>query len=134
AWEAARKLTMWVYHKLNKVQSEPRPVSALEIVKMNSGDCTEHAILLAALAQAVGLPARVAAGLVYDGGAYHYHAWNELYVGRWVEMDATWGQETVDAGHLQLAHAALDSAAMARLSLASAKTMGNLNIEVIDYQ
>ncbi|MEN6544715.1 MAG: transglutaminase-like domain-containing protein [Armatimonadia bacterium] len=134
AWEAARKLTMWVYHKLNKVQSEPRPVSALEIVKMNSGDCTEHAILLAALAQAVGLPARVAAGLVYDGGAYHYHAWNELYVGRWVEMDATWGQETVDAGHLQLAHAALDSAALARLSLASARTMGNLNIEVIDYQ
>ena len=134
AWEVARKLTMWVYHKLNKVQSEPRPVSALEIVKMNSGDCTEHAILLAALAQAVGLPARVAAGLVYDGGAYHYHAWNELYVGRWVEMDATWGQETVDAGHLQLAHAALDSAAMARLSLASAKTMGNLNLEVVDYQ
>lgn len=134
AWEAARKLTMWVYRRLEKVQSEPRPVSALEIVKMNSGDCTEHAILLAALAQAVGLPARVAAGLVYDSGAYHYHAWNELYVGRWVEMDATWGQETVDAGHLQLAHAALDSAAMARLSLASARTMGNLNLEVVDHR
>lgn len=134
AWQAARKLLRWVYDSLNKMDSEPRPLSALEVFHARSGDCTEHAILLAALAQAVGIPARLAAGLVYDQQAYHYHAWTELWVGRWVEMDPTWGQEVVDAGHLQMAASELESAALARLSLASGRSMGNLALEVLEYR
>ena len=35
-------------------------------------------------------------------GAFYYHAWPAVYVGGWVEMDPTVGQELVDAGHLVL--------------------------------
>jgi len=134
AWPAAQLLMHWVNRQMTKVVSEPRPLSAREVLRVKRGDCTEHAVLLAGLAQAVGLPARMVAGLAYDAKAYHYHAWNELYVGEWIEMDPTWGQETVDAGHLQVAASALDSASIARMSLAASKTMGALRLTVLDYQ
>ena len=134
AWQAAQKLLSWVHRELAKVDSEPRPLSAREILTQMRGDCTEHSILLAALAQAVGIPAKLVAGLVYDDKAYHYHAWSELYVGQWVEMDATWSQPTVGPGHLLVASEALDSASMGRLSLASGRTMGALDLDIVTVQ
>jgi hypothetical protein len=133
AWRAAQLLMRWVNRQMVKVASEPRPLSALEVLQIKRGDCTEHAVLLAGLAQAAGIPARMVAGLAYDAKAYHYHAWNELYVGEWVEMDPTWGQETVDAGHIQVAASALDSTSIARMSLAASRTMGTLKLNVLDY-
>jgi hypothetical protein len=134
AWRAARKLEAWVHRAMTQVSSDPRPVSALEIMKTLTGDCTEHAVLLAALAQAVGLPTRMTVGLAYDQGAFYYHAWNEVFAGEWVEMDATWGQELVDAGHLQIGSAALDSASVAKLNVACARTLGTLEMEVTGTQ
>lgn len=134
AWTAARKLVQWVYCEMTKVDSEPRPMSACEILRTMRGDCTEHAVLLAALAQAAGIPARMVVGLAYDQKAFHYHAWNELYVGRWVEVDATWGEQTVDAGHVQIAAEALDTASLSRLSLASGRTMGALDLDILNYR
>ncbi|MGE5531397.1 MAG: transglutaminase-like domain-containing protein, partial [Bacteroidota bacterium] len=134
AWRAAQKLLAWVHRELAKMESEPRPLSAKEILGEMRGDCTEHAILLAALAQAVGIPSKMCAGLVYDSKAYHYHAWNELYVGQWVEIDATWNQPTVDPGHLLIASGALDSASMGRLSLASGRTMGSLDLDILTVE
>jgi len=45
--------------------------SASETARTGSGDCTEHAVLLAALVKARGMPARVCHGLVYveQGGS-----------------------------------------------------------------
>ena len=45
--------------------------SASETARTGSGDCTEHAVLLAALLKARGIPARVCHGLVYveQGGS-----------------------------------------------------------------
>lgn len=134
AWAAAQKLLQWTYRTLAKVPSEPRPLTALEVLQEKKGDCTEHSVLLAALAQAVGLPARIVVGLVYSQRAFHYHAWNEIYVGEWIEMDATWGQELVDAGHIQTASGALDSASIARLSLSASQMMGTLQLKILDFQ
>jgi hypothetical protein len=67
---------------------------ASQVASHRSGDCTEHAVLLAALARSVGLPARVAVGsvIIHDGehvGAYG-HAWTELHRdGVWALVDAT---------------------------------------------
>lgn len=134
SWQCALKLVHWVNRQMKKVSSEPQPISATEILKSMRGDCTEHAILFAALAQAVGLPVKMAAGLAYADGAYHYHAWDEVYVGRWVEVDPTWGEDTVDAGHLQISSGALDGTSMAKLSLASGRTMGSLDLQVVDFR
>lgn len=133
AWRAAVRLLRWVNGNMKKVQSEPRPVTALECLESMSGDCTEHAILMAALARAVGLPSKFCTGLAYIGGGFGYHAWNEVYVGRWVEMDPAWGQVAVDAAHLQLFSGSLDAASMARNSLATGRTMGTIDISLLGY-
>jgi len=39
--------------------------SALEVAQSKQGDCSEHAVLAAAICRAAGIPARVATGLVY---------------------------------------------------------------------
>jgi len=96
----AEKLVEWVYANIEKrpVLSLPDAISTLE---NRVGDCNEHAVLLAALARAVGIPAKIEAGLVYLRGRFYYHAWNLLYVGQWVTADALFGQMPVDVTHIR---------------------------------
>jgi Transglutaminase-like superfamily len=69
--------------------------SALEMMARKSGDCTEAAVLLAALARAAGIPARVANGVVYTQVRYHGvsnafmpHSWVIAYAdGKWRSFD-----------------------------------------------
>ena len=126
AWRCAQLLLRWVHQNLRKLSSEPRPLSALEILQAGEGDCSEHAVLLAALAKSAGIPVRIVVGLVYVNGSYGYHEWNELFVGRWVQMDASWGRETVGAGHVELAKSASDRDAMLTSHLAIGRTIGTL--------
>ncbi|MFO8079330.1 MAG: transglutaminase-like domain-containing protein [Armatimonadota bacterium] len=133
SWGAAQKLCAWVRRNMRSVPSEPRPITALEVLDAMRGDCTEHAILMAALGRAVGLPTRMVTGLAYVGGSFGYHAWTEVYVGRWVEMDPSWGQMTVDAGHLQVFSSSLDEASYARASLATGRTLGAIEVQVEQY-
>lgn len=82
--------------------------SALETYRSREGDCTEHALLLAALGRARGIPTRIATGLVYsDQFAGHSrvfvpHAWTQAWIeGRWVSFDAA--QDGFGSGHIKLA-------------------------------
>jgi transglutaminase-like putative cysteine protease len=88
--------------------------SALEVLKTRVGDCNEHTALYVALARSLGLPSRVAVGLVYLRGAFYYHAWPEIYAsdgpgrGLWMPVDPTLNQFPADATHLRLARGGLD--------------------------
>jgi transglutaminase-like putative cysteine protease len=97
----ANKLVGWVNHNIQK-----RPVlsvpNALETLQRRLGDCNEHAVLLAALARAAGIPAQVEAGLVYQEGRFYYHAWNILFVGSWMTADAVMNQLPADVTHIRL--------------------------------
>ncbi|MDJ0794766.1 MAG: transglutaminase-like domain-containing protein [Woeseiaceae bacterium] len=67
---------------------------ASQVAASSSGDCTEHAVLLAAMARAHGHHARVVIGnliLESDSGLYAFgHAWTEIHDGqRWTIRDAT---------------------------------------------
>ena len=103
-WRRAVLLERWVNRNIAK-RPVPSLPSALDVLATREGDCTEHTVLFTALARAEGLPTRMAAGLVWseeiDGFAYH--AWPEVYVGRWVWTDPTLGQEVADATHIKLA-------------------------------
>ena len=96
----ADKLIKWVNQNIEK-----RPVlsvpNALETLRNRVGDCNEHAVLLAALAQASGIPAQVEAGLVYQKGRFYYHAWNVLYLGTWITADSVTGQFPADVTHIR---------------------------------
>ena len=81
--------------------------SALEVARKPEGDCTQHAVLLAALGRAVGIPTRVVDGIVYVdsyAGSEHVfvpHAWTQAYVdGSWHSFDAA--LHGFDAGHVAL--------------------------------
>jgi hypothetical protein len=100
ARRAALKLSAWVYESLRKVPTVSLP-NALQVLEMGAGDCNEHAVLFAALARAVGLPTRVVAGAVYLDGAFLYHAWCEVWLGRWVSVDPVLDQLPADATHLK---------------------------------
>jgi hypothetical protein len=82
--------------------------SALETLDAREGDCTEHAVLLAALARAAGIPARVATGLAYTDGfngrqaVFVPHAWVVAWIeGRWQGFDAALPRH--GSGHIAFA-------------------------------
>lgn len=103
--------------------------SALEVVKNRSGDCTEHALLLAAMGRALGIPTRIATGLAYidswlgNENVFVPHAWTQALVdGHWISYDAAIGQ--FDAGHIALGYGNGDPWRF----FEGANTLGNLNI------
>ncbi len=134
AYEAALALNDWVYRHLGKMESEPRPITALQVLDQGKGDCSEHALLMATLARAVGLPSRLVAGLAAIGDKLFYHAWVEVYVGEWVEMDPTWNEPGVDAGHLLLGRSAMDEVSYARMSLETGRTLGAMSVTVAECE
>ncbi len=97
-----------------------RASTGLEVLEIQEGDCTEHALLFATLARAVGIPAREVTGLVYLGDkeqAFGPHVWNEVVLdGRWVPVDPTLGQTTIDATHIRRGQVGEGTAARMALS------------------
>jgi len=107
--------------------------SALEVARNRSGDCTEHALLLAALGRAAGVPTRVATGLAYVErwlGAetvFVPHAWTQAWIdGRWMSFDAALGR--FDSGHLALGYGDGDPWRF----YDGVNTLGNFTIESIE--
>lgn len=110
AHSVARKIGDWTYQNLKwkKVESD-----VVDTLASREADCLEHSELYVALARAVGLPARVVTGAALSGGSFGSHAWVEIFLGRWVELDPTWGlMEHVDATHLRFDGDAFTSYAM----------------------
>jgi hypothetical protein len=127
SWKASRKLSAWVYDNLAKKMTVSIP-SALDVLESKEGDCNEHATLFCALARAAGIPCRIAAGIVESEGAFYYHAWDLVYVGRWVAVDPTFGQDVADATHIKLIEGGLER----QVDLVS--VMGRLRIEVLEVR
>lgn len=125
--EKARNLVVWVFNALEKrpVLSAP---TALETLRQRMGDCNEHAVLLAALSRAAGIPARVEAGLVYMDGRFYYHAWNSLYLGEWITADALMNQLPADVTHIRLVRG--DSIEQAKLLGA----VGNISLRILEAE
>ena len=82
--------------------------SALQTMQRRRGDCTESAVLLAALGRAIGIPTKVANGLVYSRSYYHGvsnvfmpHSWTLAFVdGRWQSFDLA--LDAFDSSHIAL--------------------------------
>lgn len=124
-FEKIKALTRWVYGTLEK-----RPVigipDALTTLTTKKGDCNEHAALFAALARSIGVPTRVAAGVMYHKGAFFYHAWNEVCLdGKWISLDSTLNQIPADLTHIRFVHG--ETQEMIRIGA----LIGKLQIEVL---
>jgi hypothetical protein len=59
-----------------------------EVLDSRAGDCTEHALLLAALLRKRGVPARIAYGFLLTEAGFIGHAWTEARAGAgWFRLD-----------------------------------------------
>lgn len=136
--EIALALEEFVDRKMRKRRNYSTAfATASDVAQSLEGDCTEHAVLLAALARAWGIPARVAMGLVYSTAdqAFAYHMWTEVWLAQcWVPLDATLGQGRVPADHLKLADSNLQDATGLASFLSVAEVLGQLKIEVLEAE
>lgn len=125
--EAARKLNEWVYYAIRKIPVVSIP-SALDVLNQREGDCKEHTALYTALARAVGLPTRMAAGIVYMKNGFYYHAWPEIWDGQWLAVDPTFNQFPADATHIRFVTGNIDRQSdIGRL-------VGKLSLKVLEYR
>jgi len=126
-WEAVMELIDWVYENIKKTPTFSIP-DAIDVLETGEGDCGEHAVLFCAFARSLGIPAKVDAGLAYVGGEFYYHAWNSVWLGRWVAVDPTFGQYIADASHIKLEEG--DYSEQAKIM----KVVGRLKIEVLEFK
>ena len=108
---------------------------ASQVATHRSGDCTEHAVLFAALARSFGLPTRVVIGTVFVAAeervAAFGHAWNELHRGGvWTLVDATPLEGARPVAYVPEARLANEGPGFA-LDLVSAFRSGIVRIELL---
>lgn len=132
----AARMEKYVRDKLTKKNFSTAMASAAEVAQRMEGDCTEHAVLLAAMLRAKKIPSRVAAGLVYvdSMNSFGGHMWTEAFLaGEWIPLDGTLGKGGIGAAHLKMADSALDEDAPLPVStfLPAYQALGKLKIEVI---
>jgi hypothetical protein len=139
----AERLRDFVGAFITRKDLDTAMASASEVARTHSGDCTEHAVLLAALLRTQGIPSRVVSGLLYAdrfAGAQHifaYHMWTQALLrvnGKptWVDLDATLPAEGAgfDATHIAILTTSMsDDAANASMS-ALLPLLGRLTIGV----
>jgi hypothetical protein len=132
--ELAVALERYVHGAVSEKNFSHGFATAAEVAESRAGDCTEHAVLLAALARVVGLPSRVAIGLVYvdRAGAFGYHMWTEVFLdGRWIPLDAIQGGGGTSAAYLKLNDSSLEGASAYSSFLSVAQVLGQLKVSVV---
>ena len=87
----------WVSHNLSYAGYLADDLGASHALLHRNGDCTEYAYLVAALARAAGIPARMVGGYVEAQDrvlrSIDYHNWAEVLIdGRWEIVDAQRGR------------------------------------------
>lgn len=103
-----KKLAVFTRKRLENNPQFSGYATALQAYQSRSGDCTEYAVLLAALGRAAQVPTRVVFGLSYSREKFHGkanafapHAWVQAWVdGAWRSYDAAF--DHFDAGHIAL--------------------------------
>jgi transglutaminase-like putative cysteine protease len=136
-WKKALLLEKWVHDNM-KVSTALGFPTAAQVAKDLEGDCRQHALLLAAMCRAAGVPSRTAIGLIYarENGRspfFGFHMWVEVWVkGRWVALDAILGQGGVAATHLKMGHHSWDKTTTLAPLLPISRTLGKIKIEVIE--
>ena len=113
AGEAVKKIEAFVANYVENKSLSVGYASAAEVAASKQGDCSEFAVLTAAMCRAVGIPAQVVVGIAYVEewaglvNGFGGHAWVQAYVGdKWVGLDAAFkssGRGGYRPGHITLA-------------------------------
>jgi hypothetical protein len=136
-WRKATAINHWVYQNIRDKNFKSAFAAANQVARELSGDCTEHSVLTAAMCRATGVPSRAVIGLVYVDHleGFGYHMWVEVFVNnRWVAIDPTFDQTTVDAVHIKLTDSSLDGVAPFEAFLPMVKVVGHVTIDPVEIR
>lgn len=146
--DKAKKLREFVYSYIHKKDLSVGFAGASEVARTRQGDCTEHAVLLAAMLRAAGIPSRTVSGLVYadafagQRNIWGYHMWAQAWVdvdkdnkpsgGTWIDVDATLPDWPFDAAHITLAVSSLSDTSSSNDMVKLIPIIGRIEIKVIE--
>lgn len=108
--EKCKRLASYINSHMRLAAFSTSLQPASEVAKSKQGDCTEYAILLAAVMRSEGIPARVAVGFAYvpNPASFAPHMWTEAWInGQWIPFDATLGGEVNPMTRLKVNDSAL---------------------------
>ena len=122
--------------------------TASEVARTKNGDCSKHAVLLAAMLRGAGVRSRIASGLLYidkpflgQSDVFGYHMWTQAWLPfeadddgvayRWVDLDATLSTP-FDAAHITLMVTALNEYPMGFDMIDAVSAFTKLNVKVIE--
>ena len=137
--EAAKRIEEFVSKYVKDISFSVGYASATEVAASRRGDCTEFAVLCAAMCRAAGIPAKVTVGVAYVNDfegktGFGGHAWTEAYIGdKWVGLDSAFKAGALgkfDAGHIALASGNGEPANFFNM----ATTLGKFRIEKITVE
>ncbi len=115
--------------------------TASEVAESKQGDCTEHAVFLAALARAVGIPARCVGGIVHVSelvgrkNLFGFHMWTQVWIGgRWVDIDAALRQTDCDPSHIVMTVNEMNEDGVTDLAVGILPFLGKTKIKVLERE
>jgi hypothetical protein len=104
-----------------------------EVLDSGSGDCTEHAMLLAALLRKRGVPARIAYGFLLTEAGFIGHAWTEARAGDgWFWLDPSFPGGRPYAFKLRLGVIDPAQPVWGQLGLSLLAVAGGIRAEVLE--
>ena len=141
--EAARAeaLRKFVHQIISTKDMSVGFASATEVSRTLTGDCTEHAVLLAALLRGANIRSRVVSGLVYidafggEKNVFGYHMWTQAVLPtadgpRWIDLDSALGiKQSFDATHITLGTSSLADGQTQNYLVTLAPMIGRLIIK-----
>jgi transglutaminase-like putative cysteine protease len=107
-WRKAQRIEGFVREFMLPADYTEAMAPADHVARTRTGDCTEYAMLTAAMCRAQGVPSRTAIGLVYVNNllgrpGLAFHMWTEVFVnGQWLALDATLGRGSIGPGHIKI--------------------------------
>ena len=129
-WQRVNLLIDWMQRHIKREAVDA--FTALDVLKSRRAECQGYAMLFAAFARSLGIPTRIANGIVYlpQFNGFLYHSWNESYIeDRWLAIDAIFNQIPADATHVKL----LEGETLSDL-LPLVNLIGKLRVQIVSRE
>jgi hypothetical protein len=129
----------YVGREVKKKDFSTALASAAEVARTLEGDCTEHAVLLAAMLRARNVPSKIVVGIVYVEplSSFCGHMWVEALLGdHWVPLDPIFGngEAGIGAAHIELGEASFSDKGPvpAACFLPLVRVLGRIELTVVE--
>lgn len=133
-WLGSQNIETWVFDNIGGKHLGTSFSSSMRVLEGHTGDCSDHAVILATILRAVSIPSKMVSGVIHFDGRFAYHVWVEVWTGEgWYALDSTVGDGSVDATHIKLAESAVPGGSVSDLTVGVLEMFEKLNIRTIEY-